>query len=146
MPGAFWGTKPIAVAHRGGDGIGNERRNTLGAFQTAWGLGYRYAELDVILAVTGELVVMHGSLNWLQAAFKRDIARPVLQKMTLDQIRYSLKPGGAEVPTLEEILIKLPKMKFLIDLKTDEVVVPLVKLIKHLKAFDRICIVGLDVN
>src|SRR5665213_683359 len=103
---SFWGagSKPIAIAHRGGDGRGSERRNTLEAFQVAWESGYKYAELDVIAAASGELAIIHGSHNWLQASFKRDITRSVLQKMTLDQIRHFLKPGGAEVPTLEEVL------------------------------------------
>jgi glycerophosphoryl diester phosphodiesterase len=145
---SFWGAggEPIAIAHRGGDGAGNDKRNTLEAFQAAWDLGYIYAETDIILAASGELVTIHGSRNWLQAAAKRDITRPVLQKMTLAQIRLTLKPGGAEVPTLEEVLTSFPKMKFFIDLKTDEVVEPLAKLIKRLKVSDRICIVGLDYN
>jgi glycerophosphoryl diester phosphodiesterase len=144
---SFWGHhKPVAIAHRGGNAAGKERRNTLNAFQTAWDLGYKYAETDVILAASGELVLIHGSRNWLQAGFSRNIARPVLQKMTLEQIRYTLRPGGGQVPTLEEVLLAFPKMKFLIDLKTDEVVAPLAKLIKRLKVSGRVFIVGLDYN
>jgi glycerophosphoryl diester phosphodiesterase len=140
----FWGNTPIAIAHRGGDAAGRDKRNTVQAFQTAWDLGYLYAETDVILAASGELATIHGSYNWMQASVQRDMTRKVLQMMTLDQIRYALRPGGAEVPTLEEVMTSFPKMKFLIDLKTDEVVEPLAKLIRHLKAFDRICIVGRD--
>jgi glycerophosphoryl diester phosphodiesterase len=142
---SFWPKSGIAaIAHRGGDAAGNEQRNTLGAFQTAWDLGYEYAETDVILAASGELAVIHGSLFWLQAAFNRDITRSVLQKMTLEQIRHALKPGGAQIPTLEEVLTTFPKVKFFIDLKTDEVVEPLAKLVGRLEAFERVCIVGLD--
>jgi len=143
----FWSDdRPIAIAHRGGNVAGKERRNTLDAFRAAWDLGYKYAETDVILAASGELALVHGSRNWVQAGFSRNIARPVLQKMTLEQIRYTLRPGGGQVPTLEEVLTALPKMKFLIDLKTDEVVTPLAKLIKRLKISDRVFIVGLDYN
>jgi glycerophosphoryl diester phosphodiesterase len=141
----FWDSaKPIAIAHRGGNAAGKHKENSLEAFQAAWDLGYKYAETDVILAASGELVIIHGSRNWLQAGFSRNIARPVLQKMTLEQIRYTLRPGGAQVPTLEEVLLAFPKMKFLIDLKTDEVVAPLAKLIKRLKISERVFIVGLD--
>jgi glycerophosphoryl diester phosphodiesterase len=118
--------------------------NTMEAFQAAMKLGYEYAETDVIAASSGEVVVIHGSLNWLQAGLNRDITRHTLQKMTLIQIRSILKPGGAEVPTLEKVLTTFPKMKFIVDLKNDEVVIPLAKLTKRLKAYDRICIVGFD--
>ncbi len=146
MPKGFWDNsgRPLAIAHRGGDAAGADKENTLDAFQAAWEQGYTYAETDVIVAASGEVVVIHGSHNWLQAGPSRDITRRVLQKMTLDQIQYSLKPGGAKVPTLEEVLTTFPKLNFFIDLKTDEVVGPLAKLIKRLKAYERICIVGFD--
>jgi glycerophosphoryl diester phosphodiesterase len=134
----------MAIAHRGGDGAGGSKENTLEAFQAAWKLGYKYAETDVILAASGELIVIHGSQNWLQAAFKRDITRGTLQKMTLDQIRLTLKPGGATVPTLEELLMTLPQMKFIIDLKTDEAAPALAELVKRLKVSERICVAGFN--
>jgi glycerophosphoryl diester phosphodiesterase len=141
----FWAaTGPAVIAHRGGDAAGGHKENTLEAFQAAWDMGYTYAETDVIAAASGEVVVIHGSLNWLQAGLKRDITRRILQKMTLSQIRRTLKPGGAEIPTLEEVLTSFPKMNFILDLKTDEVVRPLAKLIKRLSAYDRICVVGFD--
>jgi glycerophosphoryl diester phosphodiesterase len=140
---SFWPeTGVMQIAHRGGDGAGNSKRNTLEAFQAASDLGYSYAETDIILAASGELVTIHGSYNWMQASVQRDISRPVLQKMTLDQIRHTFKPGGVQIPTLEEVLTSFPAMKFFIDLKTDEAVEPLAKLLKRLKSFDRICIVG----
>jgi glycerophosphoryl diester phosphodiesterase len=128
------------IAHRGGDAAGHDKENTLEAFQAAWDLGYKYAETDVILVASGEVVLIHGSHNWLQASLKRDITRRTLQKMTLDQLRFTLKPGGAEVSTLEEVLKAFPKMKFILDLKTDEAAEPLAKLIGRLKADDRVCI------
>jgi len=143
MPTPFWDTKtPIAIAHRGGDGAGKDKENTLEAFEAAQKLGYKYAETDLILAASGELVLIHGSHNWLQASFKRDITRRTLQKMTLDQMRYLLRPGGAQVSTLEELIASFPKMRFVLDLKTDEAAVPLAKLIKRLKIADRVCVTG----
>ena len=146
MAKGFWDNsgRPLAIAHRGGDAAGGDRENTLEAFQAASKLGYKYAETDVIAAASGEVVIIHGSHNWLQAGAKRDITRTVLQKMTLDQIRLTLKPGGAQVPTLEEVLTSFPEMKFIIDLKTDEASAPLAKLIKKLKAYERVRIVGFD--
>jgi glycerophosphoryl diester phosphodiesterase len=48
------------------------------------------------------------------------------------------------VPTLEEILTGIPKVKFILDLKTDEAAVPLGKLVKRLKVEDRVCLTGFD--
>lgn len=143
MSKAFWNAKkPIAIAHRGGDGAGGDKENTLEAFQSAYQLGYAYAETDVILAASGELVTMHGAHNWLQAGVSRGITRKTLQKMTLEQMRYLLRPGGAQVPTLKEVVATFPNMKFVLDVKTDEAVLPLAKLIKELNIYDRVCVAG----
>lgn len=130
------------IAHRGGNAAGGDKENTLEAFQAAQDLGYSYAETDVIVAASGEVVVIHGSLNWLQAGINRDITRRILQKMTLSQIRQTLKPGGAQIPTLQEVLETFPKMKFILDLKTDEVALPLAELIEKTKTHQRVCVTG----
>jgi glycerophosphoryl diester phosphodiesterase len=141
MAQSFWDTKtPIAIAHRGGDGAGAAKENTLEAFQASQDLGYGYAETDVILAASGDLVSIHGARNWLQAGISRKFTRTTLQKMTLDQMRYVLRPGGADVPTLEELLITFPKMKFVLDVKTDQAAVPLAKLVRRLKLNSQVCI------
>jgi glycerophosphoryl diester phosphodiesterase len=113
----------------------------LEAFRAAQKLGFKYAEIDVIQAASGELVAVHGTYNWLQAGISGGISSHALQLMTLAQIHQIIKPGGyPRVPTIEEILTSFPKMKFIIDIKTDEVVKPLIKTIRRLKAFDRVCI------
>jgi len=141
----FWsGSLPIAIAHRGGDGAGKDKQNTLEAYQAAWELGYRYAEADIVLAASGELVVVHGSHNWLHAGFGRGITVRVLQMMTLDQIRYLIKPGGAQVPLLEDVLTSFKDMRFVLDIKTPEVTELLIKKLKKYKAAQRVCISGYD--
>jgi len=139
----FWPEKGIvAIAHRGGDAAGASKENTMEAFEAAYKLGYRYAETDVVLAASGELVAIHGSRNWMQASVKRDMSRRTLQNMTYDQMQFILRPGGAIVPTLAEVLTSYPRMKFVLDLKTDETVLPLVRLIKQLKLANRVCVTG----
>ena len=118
------------------------KENTLVAFAGAHKLGYKYCETDVILAASGELVAIHGSANWLQAGFKRDITRGTLQKMSLEQIRYMIRPGSMQVPTLEEVFSAFPKMNFVLDLKTDEAAVPLAELLVRLKLTERVCVTG----
>lgn len=144
MTNSFWGEAPIAIAHRGGDSAGADKENTLEAFKSAQKLGYSYIETDVVLAASGELILVHGSRHWLQASVYRDFTRGTLQKMSLKQVRAIVRPGGAEVPTLSEALQAFPKIKFILDLKTDETVEPLAKLISKLKAADRVCITGFD--
>jgi glycerophosphoryl diester phosphodiesterase len=142
MPQRFWADKGvIAIAHRGGDAAGKEKENTLEAFQATQKLGYKYIETDIIQAASGELIVLHGTYNWLQASLSRGMSSKVLQMMTLDQIQTIVRPGGTmHVPTMEELLVTFPRMRFVVDVKTDEVLLPLVKVIKKLKAFERVCI------
>ncbi|MGH7157193.1 MAG: glycerophosphodiester phosphodiesterase [Candidatus Saccharimonadales bacterium] len=143
----FWvGTKPIAIAHRGGDGAGKNKKNTLEAFESAWKQGIKYAEADVIRAASGELVVVHGSHNWIHAGISRGVTSRVLEMMTLDQINYLTKPSGDRVMLLEELLSLFPKMKFVLDVKTDQAVEPLAKTLKRLKATERVCLSGYSYN
>ena len=117
MSSNFWGKPPIAIAHRGGDAAGEDQENTLAAFISAQKLGYEYGETDVILTADGRVAAIHGSRNWLQAYFSGRMPRQALQKLTLKEIR-SHTGEGIRVTTLEEILTKLPQMKFFIDPKT----------------------------
>ena len=137
----FWGTKtPIAIAHRGGEEAGIDKKNTMAAFKAAYDAGYKYFETDVVLAASGEVVVYHGSRNWLHAGIDGDLPRKTLQKMSLPEIRRQIKRGGEKVPTLEELLTAFPDIKFFIDPKTDEVVFPLAKLVKKLGVQARVTI------
>jgi glycerophosphoryl diester phosphodiesterase len=142
MPTAFWNAKSIVpVAHRGGDAAGKDRENTVEAFRAAQKLNYKYAETDIVRAASGELVVVHGTYNWLQAGITRGVPSSVLQKMTLAQMQTIIRPGGQfQVHTLEELLERFPRLKFVIDVKTDEVIRPLIKLLKRLDALERVCI------
>jgi glycerophosphoryl diester phosphodiesterase len=137
----FWGTKtPIAIAHRGGDAAGANKQNTLAAFKSAQQQGYKYFETDVVLVASGEVVVFHGSRNWLHAGFDGDYPRRAIQKMSLTEIKRQIKRGGEKVSTLEEVLTTFPDIKFFIDPKTDEVVFPLAKLVKKLGLQARVTI------
>jgi len=135
----FWGKPPIAIAHRGGDAAGEDQENTLAAFLAAQKLGYEYGETDVILTADGQVAAIHGSRNWLQAYFSGHPPRNALQKLTLKEIRDHAYEG-IRITTLEEILTKLPQMKFFIDPKTDRVALPLAKLIKDTRSQQRVCV------
>ena len=51
-----------------------------------------------------------------------------------------------QIPKLETALTQFPNALFQIDLKTDEVALPAMKVIEKLNAFDRICIASFSSN
>jgi len=141
MADTFWTKPPIPIAHRGGAGKLNpnrhRRENTLGVFKAAVKLGYDYLELDVTNTADSQVIVLHVTADRVEAKFHKRSA-PDAQK--LQQYTYSelKKRLGREIPTLEEVLKALPKTKFLIDAKTDEVVKPLAEVIKKTKSKNRV--------
>lgn len=142
-PNKFWANskQPIAVAHRGGDAAGEDKENTLVAFEAARHLGYQYGETDVVLSADGHVVAIHGSRNRVDKYFKKGRPpRRVVQKMPYEDIQKKISVGGEKVPLLEDLLKSQPDMRFFLDPKTDEVVEPLAELLKRLKVLDRVCI------
>ena len=139
---SFWdsGQEPLLIAHRGGDGAGSDKENTLAAFKAAREAGYKYGETDVILSADGQVVAIHGAANLWDSLLRRRRSRNRLQKKSLEQLRKKHKVGGELIATLEELLISQRRMRFFIDPKTEHVVEPLYKLIKKLNAFDRVCV------
>jgi glycerophosphoryl diester phosphodiesterase len=136
----FWGKPPIAIAHRGGDAAGAKKENTLAAFKAAWRMGYRYGETDVILSADGQVAAIHGAVNLWDSLLRGRRSRRGLQRNSLERLRRKYTINGEEIPTLGELLKALPKMRFFIDPKTEEVVEPLAELLKKLKATDRVCV------
>jgi glycerophosphoryl diester phosphodiesterase len=138
---SFWDNNGlILAAHRGGDGAGKEKENTLAAFQAAREAGYKYGETDVILSKDGQVVAIHGAANLWDSILRKRHSRRRLQRLSLEKMRKKWTIGGEQIPTLEEILMAQKKMRFFIDPKTEEVVEPLYKLLKRLNALDRVCV------
>lgn len=142
---SFWGNTdaPIAIAHRGGDGAGADKENTLAAFRAAVKMGYEYGETDVILTADGQVIAIHGATNFLDTILKAKPSRNGLQKKTLREIRRGVKPYS-QIPLLSELLQACPDMKFFIDPKTSEVVEPLAELLRGMRVLDRVCIGSFD--
>lgn len=115
----FWDNAkfPIAVAHRGGDGAGIEKENSLVAFQAAYDLGYRWFETDVVPTHDGKLLAIHG--RGFQREPNKDLpSRRKVQKMTYNEVLEEIKVGGEQPPTLDELLDSFPEVKFFLDPKT----------------------------
>ncbi len=115
----FWegATFPIAVAHRGGDGAGIEKENSLVAFQTAYDLGYRWFETDVVPTRDGKLLALHG--RGFQRHPNKDLpSRLKIQRTSYAEVMESIRIGGEKILTLEELLDAFPDVKFFLDPKT----------------------------
>jgi glycerophosphoryl diester phosphodiesterase len=141
MPKNFWDAQtPIAIAHRGGDGAGYDKRNTMAAFSSAAKLGYQYMETDVVVTKDGKVIVSHGAATGLVAKLRGTHSYKILQGLTYAEVRQNLQVGGETVITLEELLGKFPKAKFLLDPKTDEAVEPLAELLIRLRDLNRVCL------
>lgn len=124
------------MAHRGwhtGELTGLE--NTLAAFVRAAAEGYAYVETDAQATADGAVVLHHDATLTRTTG----VAAPVVQ-LSLPEVRRALVGGQEPVPTLDEVLRALPHTRFNIDLKTDAVVDPLLRLLNVHEAWDRVCL------
>jgi glycerophosphoryl diester phosphodiesterase len=131
---------PILVAHRGGDGAGLEKENSMVAFKTAYLKGYRWFETDVVSTLDGKLVAIHG--RGYQLKPNKDLPlRMTVQSLTFNQLKKKHMIGGESVVLLEELLNSFPDVQFLIDPKTGKAARSLSKMLKkRSEDLDRICV------
>lgn len=133
----FLGPKLIPMAHRGGSflsvNLGIE--NTLRAFRNAVELGYNYLETDVHTTRDGALIAFHD--DHLGRVTDVD-GRP--GDFTLKELKQLRVGDREEIPTLEELLVEFPAVRFNIDIKHNSATVPLAKLIERHGAEDRVCV------
>lgn len=124
---------PLAFAHRGGTESAPE--NSVAAFTAAVELGFRYLETDVHLSADGTVVAVHD--EHLDRVSDR---RGAIAELHWSEISRARLGGTEPIPTLEELLETFPEERFNVDPKTDEVVAPLVALLRRMDAVDRVCI------
>lgn len=118
------------------------------AFSGAVALGYRHIETDLHLTRDGTLVCLHDPT----LDRTTDGSGPVSQ-VTFDELseldagyRHTGVEGtvfrgkGIRVPSLEEVVDAFPDVAFVVDLKTDDLVGPLVELIDRLGLHDRLIV------
>lgn len=129
--------KVLAFAHRGGayhpeiEGL----ENTMSAFRHAAALGYHYLETDVHLTADGVLLAFHDDV--LDRVTDQ---RGAVRELTLAEVRRARIGGREEVPTLVELLDAFPGARFNIDLKSDDAVEPLARLVRERDLWDRILV------
>lgn len=121
------------LAHRGGALEANE--NTLESFQYAHDIGCEYIETDVQVTSDGIPYIFHDE----------DLSRIVGEKKLFNELSSSeidnlVIFSDHKIPTLKSVLISLPNTLFQIDVKTDDVAIPALKVIEECGALNRVCI------
>jgi glycerophosphoryl diester phosphodiesterase len=132
-----YGAEPgvLAIAHRGGAGLGAE--NTMAAFARSYALGLRYLETDVRLTADGVLVVFH------DAGLDRVTnGRGPVARSTAAQLRALRVAGTHPIPTLVDVLAAFPDAYFTIDLKDERACAPLARVLIETRSAHRVCVAG----
>lgn len=129
-------TGPLAIAHRGGAGLGPE--NTLALFARAAALGFRYLETDVRITRDGVVVAFHDEsllrVTGLDARV-RDTDWPTVRRL------HVLETSN-RIERVEDVLACFPDACFSIDVKEAAVVGPLAAAIRRTGSADRVCVAG----
>jgi len=129
------GSRPLAIAHRGGGALAPE--NSLAAFGLASALGLRYLETDVRVTCDGELVCFHD--DTLQRVTS---ATGLVRLKSLGELG-ALRINGVEpIPTFDEALDAFPDQCFSVDLKDQDAIAPIVKSLQRRGVADRVCVAG----
>jgi glycerophosphoryl diester phosphodiesterase len=139
-------TRPTVVyAHRGIPALLPE--NTLESFVEAISLGADAIETDVRLTRDGHVVVFHDATAQRVANLPdrvRDCDLSEVERWdvgwgwTASDGRHSHVGKGYRIPTLQEVLAEVPDVFLNVDAKTEEVIEPLVRLVRSAGAVDRV--------
>lgn len=145
-------TGPLLIAHRGGSGLAPE--NTLAAFEAAdrdWAADM--IELDVRATADGVCVVFHdatierttngtGAVSEMRFAELR--AFDAGYRFTADGGKtFPFRGEGFRVPTLAEVLERLPEMPLTVEVKDGAAQAPLFETIRQHDAADRVIAAGM---
>ena len=122
----------MAFAHRGGTEFAPE--NTYEAFSSAVGIGYKYLETDVHPNADNKLMAFHDSSVDRVTNYKGKICN-----FTSSELKKIKVKEKFQIPFLEDLIESFSKSFFSIDMKSDQSVKPLIKLIKSMNAVDRVC-------
>ena len=123
---------PIPFAHRGGAGEWPE--NTMLAFASAVGLGYRYLETDVHVTSDGVLVTFHDDVLDLVT----DLTGPIAERPWSEVRRARVQ--GEPIPLLEDVLGTWPEARVNIDAKSEGAVPAVAEALDRTGAHARVCI------
>jgi len=132
----YCSTRFAAMAHRGGalwePNLGKE--NTRYAFSQAVSLGYRYLETDLQATKDGRLVCFHDTTLDRMTGVSGRVCDVTAEELA------GISIAGEPIPFFDEIVTAFPEVRFNVDLKTSDAVLPLVRAIDAYDLFDRILV------
>ena len=124
---------PLAFAHRGGASAHPE--NTALAFEHAVSLGYTHLETDVHVTADGIAVAFHDhSLDRLTDRTGE------ISELKWAEVAMARVAGKHPVCRLDELLASFPQTYFNLDPKHDAAIDPLVEVLEHSGATERVCV------
>jgi glycerophosphoryl diester phosphodiesterase len=126
---------PIAFSHQGAHRDGGPAENTMGAFEAAVEMGYRYLETDAHATADGVLVAFHDD-----HLDRMTDGTGLIGDLPWSEVSGALVRGHDRIPLLEDLLTAWPDVRINIDPKHDAAVDPLVELIRRTGTVDRVCI------
>jgi len=123
---------PLAIAHRGANTVAE---NTMAAFASAVGLGYRYLETDARATADGVLLAFHdATLDRVTDRSGRISALPYAE------VAKARIAGTEPIPLLAEVLDTWPDARFTLDVKEASVVRPMIDLLRRDGILERVCV------
>lgn len=134
--GSAYGTGegPLAVAHRGGAGLGPQ--NALAALSRAHAFGLRYLAVDVWVGADGGCVAFQGADARRFTTIAGQVAGWSASRP------QELRAAGEPVVRLEQVLEAFPDAYWMIDLKDPRAIGPLAALLRRMGVAHRVCIGG----
>ena len=130
------GALPRVFAHRGlhlhKPGIDE---NSIESFLEAVAQGATHIETDTQATLDGVAVLFHDTTLLRLMSVDAKVSELTFSELS----SYSL-PNGGKVPSLEQVLRELPKVRLNIDIKSAEAVAPTVRAIEENNAHDRVLV------
>ena len=143
-------TRPLVIAHQGGDGVWPG--DTMYAFEKAVEIGADVLEMDAHITKDGHIVLMHD-----EKVDRTTDGTGLIEEMTLDELKqldaaykwsndggqtYPFRGQGIQVPTLAELFEKFPHMRYVIEIKLTQNPIdkPLCDLIRQYDMDDKVLI------
>ena len=134
---------PIGIAHRGG--ADDYPENTMRAFRSAYELGYRYLETDVHLTADGVVVAFHDDILDRVTNRSGRLADLRWDEISEAEVTAHESVSGVDrVPRMIDLFEAFPHARFNIDAKSDDVLLPLLHLIRAADVVDRVCVASFD--
>jgi len=120
--------RPLVIAPQGGDGVWPG--DTMFAFEKAVEIGVDVLEMDAHVTKDGHIVLMHD-----EKVDRTTNSTGLIEDMTLDELKqldaaygwsndggqtFAYRGQGIRVPALDELFLKFPQMRYVIEIKLTE--------------------------